>query len=180
MTNNSIELNQTSAGAFLASKRGYTKIAEEKRLRLLRMIQDEQLTIKTAALRLGINYSTAKNIVKIFRCEKRTSVLPKKLGGKPSMGSNIGSVEDKTGEEMPILKRFVAKKTKLELDTPTLITSSHSPALAPVPAAVSVVTSKDGTSEKKVVEENIWFDFTVYGPLIVGRYNARQQEFEQK
>eukprot|EP00831_Metopus_contortus_P042687 TRINITY_DN33_c0_g1_i1.p2 TRINITY_DN33_c0_g1~~TRINITY_DN33_c0_g1_i1.p2 ORF type:complete len:226 (+),score=24.40 TRINITY_DN33_c0_g1_i1:273-950(+) len=53
------------------SKRRYVQVASDKRQELLNLLQNEQVTIKEAAERLNINYSTAKNIVKLYKKEKR-------------------------------------------------------------------------------------------------------------
>jgi len=38
-----------------------------KREDLVRVIEEEKITIKEAAIKLGINYSTAKHIMKTFK-----------------------------------------------------------------------------------------------------------------
>ena len=52
----------------------------EKRRRLVEYIEYEGITIKEAALLLGINYSTAKHIVKTYKRtgEVETQVMKKK------------------------------------------------------------------------------------------------------
>ena len=47
------------------NKREYKRTSNEMRLRLLAMINCDQVSIKLAAKTIGINYSTAKNIVKM-------------------------------------------------------------------------------------------------------------------
>ena len=49
----------------------YKKVDNRKRLLLLRMVKDEKKSLKEAASCLGINYSTAKTILRVFRIEKR-------------------------------------------------------------------------------------------------------------
>ncbi len=59
-------------------KRRYIQVGHDKRCQLLQMLEGENVTIKSAAERLSINYSNAKNIVKLYRKEHRTDKLPKK------------------------------------------------------------------------------------------------------
>ena len=61
-----------------ASKRKYVQVGNSRRKELLQIINDENLTIKSAAEKLNINYSNAKNIVKLFKREHRTEKFPKK------------------------------------------------------------------------------------------------------
>jgi len=61
-----------------ATKRKYVQIDYEKRKELIQVINTEQLTIKSAAEKLHINYPTAKSIVKLYRRESRIEKLPKR------------------------------------------------------------------------------------------------------
>mmetsp|Transcript_23658 Transcript_23658/g.18099 ORF Transcript_23658/g.18099 Transcript_23658/m.18099 type:complete len:87 (-) Transcript_23658:730-990(-) len=49
------------------SKRSYVPVELSKREDLVRVIEEERITIKEAALKLGINYSTAKHIMKTYK-----------------------------------------------------------------------------------------------------------------
>jgi hypothetical protein len=49
----------------------YKKVDNKKRLLLLKLVKDEKKSLKEAANYLGINYSTAKTILRVFRIEKR-------------------------------------------------------------------------------------------------------------
>lgn len=163
------------------NKRGYMKIPEDKRLQLLRMIQEEQITIKTAAHRLGVNYSTAKNIVKIFRQEKRVGILPKKNwkpNNEENEDSDLNSQPTKNDNPQP-LKRFVAKKTMLEIENTHLSSTNNvSPALVPkIVNLQNVVPLNDVVSPKPIeipeIKTNfgtIQFDFHYYGPIIMNKY----------
>ena len=42
-------------------------MSTEERKQLLQLVEEECLTIKEAAVRLGINYSTAKTILQLFK-----------------------------------------------------------------------------------------------------------------
>ena len=145
-----------------ANKRGYMKIPEDQRVQLLRIIQEEQLTIKTAARRLGVNYSTAKNIVKIFRQEKRVTILPKKAWKQSENEAPEPEGDNRSErEDGPALKRFVAKKTVLDLETTNLPSTSVSPLLAPKSMSLPDVEPRN---------EVIQFNFSCYSPLIINRY----------
>ena len=50
-----------------SDKRGYVQLGVSKRLELVKIVEEENIPIKDAALRLNINYSTAKNIIKTFK-----------------------------------------------------------------------------------------------------------------
>jgi hypothetical protein len=60
------------------NKRNYIQVDTDKRKELLEVIQEEKMTIKAAAEKLKINYSTAKNFVKLYRKYGRIQKLPKK------------------------------------------------------------------------------------------------------
>ena len=62
-----------------SQKRAYVQVEYEKRKALLDLLNSEFSTIKSAAAKLNINYSTAKNIVKLYRKDKRIHKLPKKV-----------------------------------------------------------------------------------------------------
>jgi len=61
-----------------SSRRKYVQVDYDKRKELLHIIDEENLTIKSAAEKLSINYSNAKNIVKLYKKEHRIEKLPKK------------------------------------------------------------------------------------------------------
>lgn len=88
-------------------KRKYSQIDYDVRQQLLQIIDKGQLSIKTASEQLGINYSTAKNIVRIYRREKRVHKLPKRVS--KALEIVLGSWK----KPIRKLPRFVAKKCKL-------------------------------------------------------------------
>ena len=55
--------------SFSKTKRSYNTVEANKRQRLIHMVNEDQMTIKEAASRLKINYSTAKHIIKSQRTE---------------------------------------------------------------------------------------------------------------
>ena len=54
------------------SKRSYKTVDQTKRKQLVNYVNQQQMTIKEAANRLNINYSTAKHIIK----SQKVSVAP--------------------------------------------------------------------------------------------------------
>ena len=58
-----------SIPSFSKTKRSYNTVESSKRQKLIRMVNEDQMTIKEAASRLKINYSTAKHIIKSQRSE---------------------------------------------------------------------------------------------------------------
>ena len=56
------------------SKRSYNCVQQEQREALIKLVEsDTRMTIKEAAIRLGINYSTAKHIIKSY---SKTQQMP--------------------------------------------------------------------------------------------------------
>ena len=49
------------------TKRSYIPVELDKRQELVRVVEEDGLTIKEAALNLKINYSTAKHIIKVYK-----------------------------------------------------------------------------------------------------------------
>eukprot|EP00826_Nyctotherus_ovalis_P016124 TRINITY_DN14645_c0_g2_i10.p1 TRINITY_DN14645_c0_g2~~TRINITY_DN14645_c0_g2_i10.p1 ORF type:complete len:182 (-),score=37.00 TRINITY_DN14645_c0_g2_i10:260-805(-) len=71
-------INNTEERKQSSNRRKYISVNYKTRKELLRIISEENLTIKTAAERLQINYSNAKNIVKVYKKEHRIEKLLKK------------------------------------------------------------------------------------------------------
>lgn len=72
------KLDNSEEERLSTARRKYIPVNYNARKELLKIITDENLTIKAAAARLGINYSNAKTIAKIYRKEKRIAKLPKR------------------------------------------------------------------------------------------------------
>ena len=53
-------------------RKKYTKVSDEQRKNLLKLITQENQSISQAAHDLGIYYPTAKAIMKVYRTENRT------------------------------------------------------------------------------------------------------------
>jgi predicted DNA-binding protein (UPF0251 family) len=68
------------------SKRGYVQCELWKRQALIEKVDQEGMTIKDAAKVIGINYSTAKHIVKVYR--KTGTVETKMMKRKRAKFSN--------------------------------------------------------------------------------------------
>ena len=69
-------------------KRSYKTVEPGKRKQLIHMVNVEQKTIKEAANRLKINYSTAKHIIKSKKSEQPT-VAPQIDAPKPSTNFSL-------------------------------------------------------------------------------------------
>jgi hypothetical protein len=61
----------------------YSKVDNQKRMMLLKMVREEGTSLKNAASLLKINYSTAKTILRVFRLENR--ILKKSSYKKQSL-----------------------------------------------------------------------------------------------
>lgn len=142
---------QGGAKGTSAHKRGYTKIPREVRKRLLEDLALRQLTIKAAAKQLGINYSSAKNIVKIFRQQDRVDVI-----GRNVASPVVAEVVKREGK----LKRFTAKRTRLAVE------ALHPPTSNTFPNA----NAEERLPAKEADNIKPHFDFSIYGSLIFSRY----------
>lgn len=136
----------------ITRKREYNKIPKDIRKQLLETIEEGQLTIKAAAQQLGINYSSAKNIVKIFRQQERIDVMIKTSGRR---------VVSKMLKKDKTLKRFTAKRTHLAVNSQFHNSNA-------IPNKTSTVKYSPETIKENKLEP--CFDFAVYAPLIYNRY----------
>ena len=132
-----------------SEKRGYTKISEIKRYELIEVIEKNQMTIKEAARSLKINYSTAKNIVKIFRQERRSNVILKN-SQSPVVNESLVNNEESD------LKRFVARRTHLILENTQMLTPN-------------LIPEQDYATKIAPEVNSTGFDFSIYLPLIYSR-----------
>eukprot|EP00826_Nyctotherus_ovalis_P006498 TRINITY_DN11552_c0_g1_i1.p1 TRINITY_DN11552_c0_g1~~TRINITY_DN11552_c0_g1_i1.p1 ORF type:complete len:151 (-),score=36.65 TRINITY_DN11552_c0_g1_i1:127-579(-) len=98
-------------------KRGYIKVPDKKRRQLIRLLQEEQLTIKAAAVQLDIHYSAAKCIVKIFRQEKRVTALTKGA---------------KVVEELKAMDADIEKKSASDNEAETLVKTPELVSVNPI------------------------------------------------
>ncbi|MDR3549381.1 MAG: helix-turn-helix domain-containing protein [Candidatus Pacebacteria bacterium] len=111
-------------------RRKYTQIDSKRRQELLLAIDESRSSIKSISHRLGINYSTAKNIVKIYRKENRIEKLPKhparprQTAQDPGEGKerHVIPLEEKKDAPLP---RFIAKKCPLFVKEKLKDTASH-------------------------------------------------------
>lgn len=74
----------------------YSFVPSEKRHLLIQMVEKDQWVAKEASELLGIKYSTAKSILRLFRSSGRIDIIPKKLA--PSTSNDL-TVE--VGEPFP-------------------------------------------------------------------------------
>eukprot|EP00357_Protocruzia_adherens_P003535 CAMPEP_0115007484 /NCGR_PEP_ID=MMETSP0216-20121206/21216_1 /TAXON_ID=223996 /ORGANISM="Protocruzia adherens, Strain Boccale" /LENGTH=310 /DNA_ID=CAMNT_0002374453 /DNA_START=431 /DNA_END=1363 /DNA_ORIENTATION=- len=70
------------------NKKKYALTSDEIRINLLDMVFNKKITIKKAAEKLGINYSTAKTILQIYKKEGR--ILKKSWSAKPFIPEMYG------------------------------------------------------------------------------------------
>ena len=53
--------------------KNYKKVSNEQRKELIRLIYEENYNIKSAGLKVGISYPSAKSVNQIYQLEKRTA-----------------------------------------------------------------------------------------------------------
>lgn len=56
-------------------RRSYNQIDDKTRFSLVRLITEEQKTIRAAAIELGLKYENAKAIYRVFRLERRITKI---------------------------------------------------------------------------------------------------------
>jgi transposase len=78
------------------TKRSYVPVEQDKRRQLINLVEKEECTIKEAALKLKINYSTAKHIIKMY---KRTGEI-----------SNLSMAKKKADQQLQELEAQILKK----------------------------------------------------------------------
>lgn len=95
----------------------YSKVGNEKRMTLLNMVKLNGSSLKDAANFLGINYSTAKTILRVYRIENR--ILKKTPYQKKSRKNTLSSSVSKTVsngnnfELSPPKENFIETKNKI-------------------------------------------------------------------
>ena len=67
----------------------YCKVENVKRIALLKMVKEEGKTLKEASNILGINYSTAKTILRVYRIEKRILKKTSMIQSHSNEGQNV-------------------------------------------------------------------------------------------
>lgn len=151
---NAVQNNEGESSTLPAihTRRGYIKVSDTKRRQLLELVENKQVTIKKAALCLGINYSTAKNIIKIYHQEKRITVLPRGLLAPHRLNST------KNGEEGQN-KKLTRKETRRKSDKTHNMTPSEEP------------SSKMISDPLLIDRTPIVFDFSIYASSIYSMYS---------
>ena len=127
-----------------SKKRNYVKVKDECRKKLIEIIQNDMCTIKMAALKLGINYSNAKSIIKSFKA---------KLEANKTTGSPITPMVPRCYNES--FQDFREEKIKLIDDRNMSFRTLNEP----------ILYKKDITKEIIPV-----FDFSVYYAMIYEKY----------
>jgi hypothetical protein len=78
-----------------AMKRQYQQVSLKQRLNLVKKVEEEGSSIKDSALELGIAYSTAKNIINVFRKTGDIQVVKaKQVESKLQLESLVDISED--------------------------------------------------------------------------------------
>ena len=127
-----------------SKKRNYVKVKDECRKKLIEIIKNDMCTIKMAALKLGINYSNAKSIIKSFKA---------KLEANKTTGSPITPMVPRCYNES--LRDFQEEKIQL-IDVRNMgFERLNEP----------IFNEKDITNETIPV-----FDFSVYCAMIYKKY----------
>jgi len=73
ISQNLYESTKSSTSFSVRTKRSYVRVSKSKRKKLIKLVEDEQLSIKEASRRLKVNYSTAKAILKEFHKKGKIS-----------------------------------------------------------------------------------------------------------
>ena len=94
--------NQSKKAAAGRVKRSYKTVDPLKRSQLIQMVHKEQKTIKEAANRLQINYSTAKHIIKskktVEQPSKSESAAPAQEASNEPLGERLPRIDIETLE----------------------------------------------------------------------------------
>jgi len=162
-------------------KRKYIQVDYDKRRELLKLIDTESLTIKTAAEKLHINYSNAKNIVKLYKKENRIEKLPKKphltlkqittpqyIQGNISMDKALLPFYDPLEAEQFMHPRGKSSHSVSYGET-TVREMPHG-----LVGAVTSVTDQNSRNSQSIEENSekglLYFDFELYREQIMERY----------
>lgn len=161
------------------NKRAYIQVDYQKRRELLEQIDKDHSTIKAASEKLNINYSTAKNIIKLFRKEKRIHKLPKRVG----IGLRSVTDSSKKRANFPhfpkdllflyspddaakLLGRFNSKTTNLNLDQ-AQTKSNENPNVQPNAISSDHQSNKSNALDSTYSSDiKVSFDFMPYHDLI--------------
>ena len=157
-----------------AAKRKYIQVDYDKRKQLLQIIDEENMTIKSAAEKLSINYSNAKNIVKLFKKEHRIEKLPKKPSltlkeiTTPSM--NNGAIPFQAAllpfYDPAEAEQFMNRHKQKHEES----ARNSSPGISRVPTYGQFSKNSRVDSESNtMVGFEVDFNFEVYSPMILGR-----------
>ena len=100
-----------------SEKRLYTYVTDEMRRNLISTIQEENISCRMAAKKLGITYNNAKVIYRVYRKEGRTKATPKhlkRLVAKFNRDPKL--LVDQDEPKVQELMDFIKTKTDLQSD----------------------------------------------------------------
>eukprot|EP00826_Nyctotherus_ovalis_P047615 TRINITY_DN549_c0_g1_i17.p1 TRINITY_DN549_c0_g1~~TRINITY_DN549_c0_g1_i17.p1 ORF type:complete len:180 (-),score=16.76 TRINITY_DN549_c0_g1_i17:221-760(-) len=145
-------------------KQVYSQVDFTLRKELLHVIGKEQLSIKSAASKLGINYSTAKNIVRVYRKENRVNKLPKRVSRA------LANVLNKQKQPPKKVTRFSAKT--FSLVEKEAIPSVENTKFEDAKSKEEKLVPMEDKEERK----GPTFDFSVYRSLIAEHWIKNKSE----
>ncbi|MDR3547106.1 MAG: hypothetical protein P4M11_02310 [Candidatus Pacebacteria bacterium] len=149
----SIPENINALSSVKRSTRPYRKIEDERRLQLLQMLNDRVCNLRQASKALGINYSSAKTIMRTYK-EK-------------------GRIHKKLTRD---------RKRRLSLKVPTQSTPGSSEAMRPA-TSITTRSTPSGSVDQAGEAQGPRFDFAPYPQMIEAsfaiRYEAKLENFEK-
>ena len=175
-----------------SSKRKYVQVDYDRRRELLHIIDEENLTIKSAAEKLSINYSNAKNIVKLYKKEHRIEKLPKKpnltikqITSAPIFRDSaiykdallpfydpveamhfLGRAKGSSSKDPPIQAKNIDEPMRTE-DNPGVTTRVTGTGRTCNQGSGNNPASSEGSERTGTASQ---FNFMTYTPLILGRH----------
>ncbi len=158
-------------------KRRYVQVGYSKRRELLEMVEEGNITIKSAAERLKINYSNAKNIVKLYKKEHRIEKLPK----KPSLTLREITCPPFDHDGLPFKTALLPfydpveaeRFTRRNVGPQPAQTGNAGPPVTSSPLTESCTRASTSLPERVPSPDgSLRFNFLMYTPMILGRYLA--------
>ena len=80
-------------------KREYKRVSDEERANLINMVENSDLSISKAASMLGLNYTNAMSIMRIYRRENRTQSIRPNFGKSFNYISPVRSMQPAADQE---------------------------------------------------------------------------------
>ena len=141
-------------------KRGYVQWELWKREALIEKVDQEGMTIKDAAKEIGINYSTAKHIVKVYR--KTGTVETKMMKKKKTKLSNTVKTKKTTEVESEQSSSSTDWPQELEYPMPIINTSNGLPQLEVDENMMELASSTSRFTNDERSAINTFFNFAEY------------------